>query len=621
MGRNKRAKELPAPKNNAMVASAARISGGRKVKNYSRSGQDSAWQSQCYDFYHNIGEFRFACDWVGAMISKAVLHAQKNILGLGGVEVVSEGTAAMSVDELFGSDDDRSEALRMIGIHFTIAGECFIVAYDSDDPDDPGVIWNVVAPTQYSFTADTHYVNNEKIEVENSDDVLVIRLWKPDPFDSRRAMSPSRAVMSILGEIARLTDHVAAQVDSRLAGAGILLMPSEMTFPTPPELTDEEGNPVTPTHVANDAESLMEVIQDTMAASIEDRSNASALVPIVITAPSDAISAVKHMTFWTELDAHAIELRSEAIRRLALGMDMPPEVLQGAAEANHWSAWQADEAAIKSHTEPLLKIITTSLTKGYLRPNLRTRGMEDFAEYSIGVDTSEMRLRPNRSKEALELYNLGELSGAALLRETGFDAADAMKDDERAQWFIRKVASGSTTPELVEAALKALGVKLDVAPAEESEDTQEARPTPSLADHPVRDIPNREVSERRKMLRDTPEGMVAAADQLVYRALERAGNRIKNKMQLASNTGTAAVDLYRVIPDGSVQARDVLTDAWAHVDRVANRYGVDTMKLTALLDQYTQVVVQSRTPHSYDDLREILIAAHKDGQLDMEATA
>ena len=53
------------------------------------------------------------------------------------------------------------------------------------------------------------------------------------------------------------------------------------------------------------------------------------------------------MTFWTQLDEHAIELRSEAIRRLGLGMDMPPEVLQGSADSNHWAAWQADEAAIK----------------------------------------------------------------------------------------------------------------------------------------------------------------------------------------------------------------------------------------------------------------------------------
>ena len=49
-------------------------------------------------------------------------------------------------------------------------------------------------------------------------------------------------------------------------------------------------------------------------------------------------------------------------------MDMPPEVLQGAGDANHWSAWQADESAIKAHTEPLLKLITTTISRQYLGP-------------------------------------------------------------------------------------------------------------------------------------------------------------------------------------------------------------------------------------------------------------
>ena len=236
----------------------------------------------------------------------------------------------------------------------------------------------------------------------------------------------------MLSEIARLTDHVAAQVDSRLAGAGILLMPSEMTFPTPPEVEGE-----TP-RTANTAEDLMTLIQEVMATSIEDRGDASALVPIVITAPEAAIASVKHLTFWTELDAQAIELRKEAIRRLALGMDIPPDTLLGFDRGNHWASWQADESAIKTHAEPLLKLVSHAITVGYLRPMLMEEeglSAEEAAQFTLIADTSEMRLRPNRSKEALELYDRGELSGAALIRETGFDPADMMKDDERVTWL------------------------------------------------------------------------------------------------------------------------------------------------------------------------------------------
>lgn len=620
MGRDLARKDFVAPATarpgNSMVASAARMHGGKSMKNFSRSGQDTAWQNQAYEFYRTIGEFRYSCDWVGGMLSKAVLFAIEHTEE--GVEATENDDANRIVQELFDNEEDRAEMLRMIGIHFTIAGECYLVAYDSEDENEVGIVWHIVAPAQYSYHSGKHSINGQQLDVEDHDDVLSIRLWRPDPVDSRRAISPARPVLSILGEIARLTDHVAAQVDSRLAGAGILLMPSEMTFPTPPPLEDEDGNIIeSPNRQANDAESLMDVLQETMATAIEDRSDPSALVPIIITAPSEAIAAAKHMTFWTELDEKAIELRTEAIRRLALGMDMPPEVLQGNADSNHWAAWQADEAAIKSHTEPLLKIITTSLSTGYLRPALRAAGVDNPRLFAIGADTSEMRLRPNRSKEALELYMIGELSGETLRRETGFDDSDSMKPEEQQQWFLRKVASGSTTPELVEAALRALNVPLgEIVSTDPSEETTEAPSNPSLKDHPVRELPDQEKGLRRKELREEKIGLVAAGDQLVIRALERAGNRMKNKFQM--NTTSAAVDLYRIAPANSINPDDLLVDAWSHAGRTAENYGVDTEKFTLLLDGYARALIKSQAEHTFGEFKSIVYKALDGGMLEVE---
>lgn len=529
MARARRIIEEPKP--TAMIASAARLGKGYKTFSNMKRGASDAWQRDAWHAYHTIGEFRFSCDWVGSMLSRAVLAVTKKDAN-GHPEPQIEGDAFEYLDALFGDDDGRAEMLRMIGIHLTVAGECFIVGYDNPEDDSDDDVWKIVASTEFKQIGETGpwTINGNPIPVEH-DQVFVTRIWRPDPVDENLAVAPARAVLPILGEIARLTDHVAAQVDSRLAGAGILLMPSEMTFPAPPEASDPEAKKVS----VSDADDLMKVLQDTMETAIEDRGDASARVPIVITAPADAIGAVEHMTFWTDLDEHAIELRSEAIRRLGLGMDMPPEVLTGSADSNQWSAWQADESSIKAHTEPLLKVITTALAKGYLRPMLRsTEGfVDEVMDYSISADTAELRLRPNRSKEALELYNMGVLSEAALRRETGFDENDKMDDEEQVMWFTRKIASGSTTPELVGAALKRLGVELEVAPVGDGE-TQEAPSDPTLKDHPVRDIPDREISERRKEIRDDPNQstapLVAAAEQVVIRAMERAGNKLKSKV-------------------------------------------------------------------------------------------
>ena len=87
---------------------------------------------------------------------------------------------------------------------------------------------------------------------------------------------------------------------------------------------------------------------------------------------------------------------------------------------SHWGAWQIEEATIKMHVEPMLDVIVNALTIGYLQVRPRRRVLA-----SIVYDTSALRLRPDRSKEAFELYDRGLISGEALLRENGFADDDA----------------------------------------------------------------------------------------------------------------------------------------------------------------------------------------------------
>jgi hypothetical protein len=582
------------------------MSSGNSFKNFTRIARSTSWQPDAWIFYHTIGEFRYACDLQGSLISRATLFVGREVSGKHVPE--QTGAAVDILSDFFGDADGRAEMLRMAGIHLAVAGEFFIVGYT--DPEDGVDVWQIVAATAIKRQGEDGpwSVNNIQIPLDPKQ-VYVTRIWRPDPENNELAMSPTRAVLAILGEIHRLTEHVAAQVDSRLAGAGILLMPSDMSLPTPPAVEGAEQKN------ASTADELMLILQTAMAASIQNRGDASALVPIVVTAPAEAIAAVQHMTFWSELDAHAIELRTEAIRRLALGMDLPPEMLLGMGAGNHWSAWQADESAIKAHSEPLLKLITSSLTAGYLRSTLRDEGVaeEEIGQLSIRADTSEMRLRPNRSKEAMEMYDRGELSGKALLRETGFDSTDAMDDDERASWFLRKVAAGSTTPELVEAALRALKVPLgNIAKPDDSGATTEARPVPSLKDHPVNELPDPQKSETRKIARDEGRvpsadiarkaALIASAEQVVVRALERAGNKLKNKMQVKPSC--AAADIYKFVTVESGDTAFLLDDAWAHVPAIAERYVMDENRLTGIVNSYADDLLMTQAPHTFERFEE-----------------
>jgi hypothetical protein len=56
--------------------------------------------------------------------------------------------------------------------------------------------------------------------------------------------------------------------------------------------------------------------------------------------------------------------------------------------------------------------------------------VEDWAQWVVWYDMSELTLRPDRSDDAVALYDRLEINGAALRRETGFDESDKPTDDE-----------------------------------------------------------------------------------------------------------------------------------------------------------------------------------------------
>lgn len=557
----------------AVVASASKIDGAVPARGSKRTKITSyEWQERAWTWFDEIGEYRYAVAWVGNLLSKAKLEVRKN------GEVLTSGPAFDALMQLFGGTSGHSEMLRQCGTHFTVAGEGYLIGQVNPDGSDGQ--WFIAAANEVSRVGQSSRFKVGERVLENP---LVRRMWRPHPRRFDEPDSPSRAVLPILAEIDGLTKHVAAQIDSRLAGAGLLLLPQEITFPGTPTSEGEGEDKVE--GMDQSLNGFLQVLMEAMVQPIEDRADPSALVPLLLQMPADQIKAVTHLKFWSELDQHAIELRTEAIRRLALGLDMPPEALTGTAEMNHWGAWQMEEAAIKSHTEPLLHVILSSLTTGFLRPYLIGGGVPDPETYEITADTSGMRLRPNRSKEAIELYDRGELSAEAARRENGFEDADAMKDDERVAWLRKKVATGSTTPDIVLAAL----VEAGVLPREISRLSDakpvEARPTPSLEEHPRRQEPD-----------TIDDAVVAAAEVLVFRALERAGNRLKSKFSLKP-AGVAAHELY--LHAGELTAKeidDLLQDAWSTL----SMFKLDGYHFA--LDNYARSLLRMQIPHTRENL-------------------
>ncbi len=502
------------------------------------------WQIEVYRHLNICGEARYAAALFANMAARAELGITEGNTSGHKATWVNEGPEVGVLAELAPTVRERKKLIRDYMLHYIAAGECYLIARDRQEndpePDNDKEIWEIVAVTELRKLGDgrwqVRYDNDNYIDLAAGDPV--IRLWNPDPENRREAWSPYRSMLPTLREIEWLTQHIFTQVRSRLMSAGVWFLPNDLTFPDPPPDAVEGGAEAIA--AMNESERFMVSLA---ASSMNFLEADEVSFPTVVMGDSAALGAVdqqKLIKFWSDIDDKAMLLRSDGVRRFALGMDLPPEQVLGssglavsgssgsAGSVNHWGVWANEEQTISNHIEPALDTLVAILTSAVLRTVLfnTTR--------VVSYDTASLRLRQDRSKEALEWYDRGVMKAEVALRETGFDPEnDRMDDDEFKRWLLVKVASGSATPEQVNESLRLLGVILNVPVAEVSRNPEPkaiapAKPgraePPSLEDHPYEGPPRVQHDHSPAPF----SALHASAEVLVLRALEKAGNRLLN---------------------------------------------------------------------------------------------
>jgi hypothetical protein len=523
--------------------------------------QKKAWQRESWEMFEAVGEFAFGMTWQSNVCSRARLVVKKrNAKGaLESLPPTHPGVIALN--QLTGGPEGQGEFIRMAALHLGVAAECYLVNRRMTAEDAPlrtvrsgEYVWEVVGTEELTDNGGVWtlvYDNGRTLTLEEKD--TVIRMWMPHPRNRFNAFSLSKSALPILREIVGFDLHVRAQQASRLTGNGLVLFPAEMSI-KPPQSWDGDSADYTTADV------VTAIFMDAAMTSKEITGTAADQVPITMSPPGEFIDKIRHIKFWTEFDDKVIGGRNNSLVRLATTIDLPKEVVTGTGDMNRWGAWQVEESSIKVHIEPKLDMLASLVTREYLQPALNDETLV------VTVDTAVLRLRPNRSKEALELNDRGLLNATATLRETGFDPeSDSMEGEEYEQWLLRKMILGSWSPEMILAATKKLGIDLGIESADNT--PREQRPDPSLVDHPTQDPPKKSVSDGTAD--DTADVALAAsatptcAAMLAYRAMERAGNRLRS---LAANKPPATVPAHsvhtvvKVFPD---RVDTIIEHAWA----------------------------------------------------------
>ena len=348
--------------------------------------------------------------------------------------------------------DDGFTFLGAWSENFDVAGECWLHGYL--DPDTGDQQWRIrsideVWPGQDGRTCqidDDDNPGQRRYVVWETEELY--RLWVPHPRKGILADSPCQAALDVFEDIVLIGREIRAAARSRIAANGLLMFPNTMMLM---RNTGEEAD-----GVAVESDQFMGELTAAMLAPITNEGDPGAVVPIVLTGDAEDIKAVTHLEIARETSPELAAKLDNALSRMGRGLDLPPEMVEGIGESNHWSAWQIDASTFRYHLEPGTRRMADSLTVAYLRYNLIEDGYDpkDVKRIRVWYDAGSITENTNRRQDAIDAYNLGVIGPDAVLAALGFNDGDKPSDDELLRMLLLKTGFDPlTASQLVQRAL------------------------------------------------------------------------------------------------------------------------------------------------------------------------
>jgi len=683
----------PAERPRAMTAAGQRIDLSRPTPVTNRRTE---WQDDAWAYRDSVPELQFVASFVRSSLGRLrVFPAERRPRGVAPqpldrppgarstegddkVEVdtdIRPGTreAALAACARLNLDQHGSTLLARLGENLEFAGEAYLLGEDGDE----GEQWSIKSVSEVQIGHETVRLVDPGTNAGGRDLVPgrheLLRLWNPHPRHELWPDSPIAALLKTCRAMNTLSDRGYAHDRSRISKGKVLYLPDELSLQragNAPVSADTDG-------VAEDADPFMDELTEYMVTPIMDPSDPSAVVPLIIRGPAmttdgttlmkDAIGTVDlHNDDPKELDTR----RDNLVAILARGIDLPPEVLTGIGDTNHWNGAVISAETVKSHIEPRAERMCDALTVAYLWPALKAMGIprEEREKVCLWFDPSELMQDPDRAQSAKDAHEAGTISDAALRASLGFTEEDAPTDREK---LIRTLAYGrayeasipilislsnldATDPDIAQAMRFALtsiyskhgGTAPDEAgqgerpeatgrangrppevnragdrtqalppsrPAAPSGSPQSVRASATRTD---RDTVHTRASQRLARIdHDLTVKLLAHADATVGRAVEKAANRLRNqarKSPLTASVFPAGSDPREVLARGGRALVAALDDEEA-LNGALDDFGVQFERDTAAAAKAVeQTVGQIAGPGKARGLADRLTARARD---------
>jgi hypothetical protein len=404
-----------------MVARQTRpiVASARKV--VIRSGQvttaikSSPKEERAWDVYDRLGEVHYPINKRADIARKIRYFLARHVDGSDEPEEVEGGRELDVFEDAIGSDNLRRIVSELV-VHWGVPGRGYIVGTESD-----GVAtgWEVYSTQELRKATSGNYFTTTDDDSERIDADKVWQVWNPHPRNRRQPDSPLFSVLEVAEELIQRGNAGRAQSRSRMP-AGLFVVPDTLSVANDPNDPD-------------DTPAFDEVLMKYLTAPVSNNNDASSVVPLVATAHPDDIKALKdgYISFAREWREER-EQEDRLIRRIAIGLDLPPELLTGMGDVNHWQAWWVGDSAVHHHVDPTVQSVLDSLTVPWLAPILEASNI-DPEGLVIWRDLSTAIIPTRREETVFKAYDRGLIGGATVRAAIAFDDDDAatVEDLER----------------------------------------------------------------------------------------------------------------------------------------------------------------------------------------------
>lgn len=566
------------------------------------------WQAEAWDFYDGdnaVGELHFYVGWKAGSCSRCRLVAsavdEETGLPTGGVdEDDAEGQrVAQYVRAIADGPLGQAQLIRRAAECYAVVGEVWIVVIKRTKTyrdGSPRFEWFALTKDEFRTTNDkrTEFsLPDGSKHLFNPAVDSMLRIWKPRARKANEPDSPVRSTLDSLREIQRTSAKIKQAAKSRLVGNGVVFLPEEMTMPSAqaPVAADQ---PVIPGMAAlpsvagiGAAETLAERMFQVGTAAIEDENSQAAFLPLLVTVPGQYLDKVQHLRFDTEITDVEIKTRTDAITRLAMGLDVSPERLLGFGNSNHWSAYQIEDTDVQLHIAPVMSEFCQGIYADILRPLLERDGI-DTDKYVLWFDASQLTADPDLTDEATQAKDRGGLRNEVYLQKMGLpeDGGYDLTTLEGAQLWAREAITAD--PTLITTLAPLLSNELaeidwpTPAPAIGSGEAQPGEGQDDPDDDGSGEPDTEDDADQDAVTASViPAGaeMILAERLLVTRGMDLAGKRrvnVRDTAQKARLAGRPAHEWHRYLPPVKESEIGRLTAGWdAGLDDTCARLGID----------------------------------------------